>query len=202
MGFEYRTHTPDISAAQVGKVLPFDFAARLPREEFETENSYRDDLTGLLNRAGFNNAFQEEMKASNTSGGTVMLIDFENIQKINAEYGRVVGDHCLQLLADVIDNITGPYDIKARVEGNKFMIAFTDIDSEIGEFKATRTGRTLDGLYLKIAGLRVDIEITTISAPYAKTTDRNNNMRPDLMGRVHALRQKGKTLRAIPDFLG
>ncbi|MBS7546098.1 sensor domain-containing diguanylate cyclase [Ancylobacter oerskovii] len=90
------------------------------RERHFEEAALVDDLTGLLNRRGFQSRIREVV----AGGGpmAVLALDLDRFKSINDVYGHAAGDDVLRLFADVLrDNLRGA-DIVARLGGEEFGI--------------------------------------------------------------------------------
>ena len=111
---------------------------RLERSKKENKRlkkfAYRDDLTGLLNRRGFNDGFRrfsEEAFASRRSSErrsvvlkTVSLafVDVDHFKKLNDTYGHEAGDKVLKILAKLLTKFVRDFDFVARWGGEEFII--------------------------------------------------------------------------------
>ncbi len=95
----------------------------------------RDALTGLLNRAGF----EEHLKRSVHDGGIASLallyIDLDHFKRINDEYGHPMGDQVLQQFAQRLGRLVRPTDAVSRLGGDEFAIVLAGIH-EIGNARA------------------------------------------------------------------
>lgn len=86
-----------------------------------------DSLTGLFNRrAVLERADEELARAKRTKlYFGIAIVDIDDMQKINEQYGTEVGDQCLIELARTLNISTRSYDGAGRIGGDEFMIYFT-----------------------------------------------------------------------------
>jgi len=90
-----------------------------------------DSLTGLINRRGFDERFQETLaEARLLRAPTALLaLDIDNFKQYNDHYGHVAGDAALRTIGEAIKSVTTrPRDIACRVGGEEFavILPFTD----------------------------------------------------------------------------
>ena len=66
--------------------------------------SQTDQLTGLLNRRGFNETATNSLRAAQQDGatGAVFMCDIDHFKSINDRFGHEIGDHVLAAVADVL----------------------------------------------------------------------------------------------------
>ncbi len=107
-----------------------DSLNRLNEDNAELDNiSKLDELTGLLNRRGFNKKAREALQAySGTNKHAVIAYaDMDNLKIINDKYGHNEGDYSLKALAGVLKRTFRCSDIVGRVGGDEFVaMAITD----------------------------------------------------------------------------
>lgn len=89
-----------------------------------------DQLTGLPNRAVFSDALNVALfNARKTNRHVaVIYIDLEGFKGVNDTHGRVAGDNLLRSLARKIRSCLSEKDLLARIGGDEFVIAITDLD--------------------------------------------------------------------------
>ena len=89
---------------------------------------HTDQLTGILNRRGMDEAFDRELSSADRSQAPlcVALLDIDNFKKLNDTLGHQAGDQALIHLAQVIKESLRPSDNVARYGGEEFVILLPD----------------------------------------------------------------------------
>lgn len=91
------------------------------RIEQQYRASIRDELTSLLNRRGALVAVTEALAVRASTYATI-LVDVDDLKKINDTHGHVTGDELLMSVADAIRESVRASDICARFGGDEFLI--------------------------------------------------------------------------------
>ena len=83
-----------------------------------------DELTGLLNRRGFNEYGERAFAAASRSGAplSVIMTDIDRFKFINDKYGHAVGDTALAHFARLVSASRRSEDVIARVGGEEFAL--------------------------------------------------------------------------------
>ena len=93
------------------------------------EAARRDHLTGIFNRRGLTERFNE--LAGHRRGAfslAVILIDLDHFKALNDTYGHEQGDKVLSAVAQVIASNVRTGDLAARWGGEEFIVVCADVD--------------------------------------------------------------------------
>ena len=98
-----------------------DVATALRREQ---RAAVTDQLTGLLNRRGFDERFHEELRraASDEMPVSVIVCDCDGLKTMNDLRGHEKGDALLELIASCLRTHKRVSDVAARTGGDEFAI--------------------------------------------------------------------------------
>lgn len=90
----------------------------------------KDSLTGLLNRASFNDALEGRLAAARQAGTKLALIaiDLDRFKEVNDLHGHKAGDQVLAILAARMKEQLRGEDLVARLGGDEFvaLVQFSD----------------------------------------------------------------------------
>jgi diguanylate cyclase (GGDEF)-like protein len=102
--------------------------------------SQTDELTGLLNMRAFSMLLDKEITTVErySQPFTLMMIDVDNLKKVNDRFGHVAGTHLLQTVAGSISNCVRTSDVLARYGGDEFVILMPHTRSEAARIAAER----------------------------------------------------------------
>jgi len=95
--------------------------------------SQTDQLTGLLNRRGFDEAAEAALGAARRSGipATVFMCDLDHFKVINDRFGHDIGDRVLAEIAEVLQHFAQRHDaLVARYGGEEFAVVLAGIGHE------------------------------------------------------------------------
>lgn len=87
-----------------------------------------DELTGLLNRAGWNREATEAYNRAIARGRPAgfAFFDIDHFKRVNDTHGHETGDRVLQRLGQIIHERLGERAIAARLGGEEFVVLFID----------------------------------------------------------------------------
>jgi diguanylate cyclase (GGDEF)-like protein/PAS domain S-box-containing protein len=105
-----------------------DVTKRKRREQELSSMALSDDLTGLHNRRGFTALAEHQLKRTERSGTTLLLVfaDLDDLKEINDTHGHAAGDRALAGFAAVLRKTFRGSDILARIGGDEFAVLTTE----------------------------------------------------------------------------
>jgi diguanylate cyclase (GGDEF)-like protein/PAS domain S-box-containing protein len=126
-----------------------DVTERRKSEEKIEFMAHHDPLTGLLNRARFNERLEEAL-ARVARGGRIalMLLDLDRFKQVNDSRGHVVGDELLKAVAERLRGCVREIDWVGRLGGDEFAVIQTEIaDPHDVSTLAARIGQVVAAPY-------------------------------------------------------
>ncbi|WP_029148837.1 GGDEF domain-containing protein [Methylophilus sp. 5] len=108
-----------------------------------------DQLTGVLNRRGMDEAFSTEIARYRRNGEllSVALLDIDNFKMLNDQHGHAAGDSALKHLAGVVKRAVRPTDIVTRMGGEEFVVILPNTNLEEAVVTMSRLQRALTKEY-------------------------------------------------------
>ncbi len=114
----------------------------------------RDPLTGLLNRRSFAVGLQRALGHAAGAGSACacVMLDLDDLKRINDTGGHALGDVVLKHLAATLSASARPSDLVARLGGDEFGVAFVCVDADLARSLVRRLSASLAS-----AGLRCSL---------------------------------------------
>ena len=105
-----------------------------------------DHLTGLANRREFERVMEREVALAERHNRrlALMMIDLDNLKRINDKLGHSAGDSALRLVAQQLLRVVRASDLCARVGGDEFAVAMPETEIDRARDVAARLRRAVD----------------------------------------------------------
>jgi len=112
----------------VGRLINIDGRKRY--EESLKIKSQTDSATGLYNKAVTEAKISEALSGVTEGGCALLIVDIDNLKKLNDTLGHVEGDHAISAFATVLKSHFRESDIVGRVGGDEFMVLLQGIKTD------------------------------------------------------------------------
>jgi diguanylate cyclase (GGDEF)-like protein len=118
------------------------------REELR-ELGRRDELTGLLNRRGFNELLADALRDLPVS---LILVDLDEFKAVNDLHGHVTGDDVLVSVARSVEHSVGEAGAVCRIGGDEFAVILRSTGTGAATAAAAQVEATLGALAIPVPG--------------------------------------------------
>ncbi|HEY8699556.1 MAG TPA: EAL domain-containing protein [Arthrobacter sp.] len=120
--WSFRDVTPRRRAQEQAQQAMMDLAAQA---EQLRAMAFQDPLTGLANRAVFNEGLAAALQAPRLKSVDVLLIDLDDFKEVNDILGHQAGDDMLIEVARRLRGCVPTADVVARLGGDEFVVLLT-----------------------------------------------------------------------------
>lgn len=136
------------------------------------QQAMKDHLTGLWNRAAFQEMFQYELQRAERAGTQtgLLLLDLDHFKSINDTYGHLTGDIVLRETVERLRHNVRTYDFVGRFGGEEFLIAVPDCDAGHLRSHAERLRAAVAATPIRAGALEIPVTLS-IGAAVAPAKD-------------------------------
>jgi diguanylate cyclase (GGDEF)-like protein len=115
-------------------------AVALDRARQFSNEARTDHLTGLANRRELERVMEREVALSERHGRllSLMMIDLDNLKRINDRHGHRAGDGALKLVAQQLQRVVRASDLCARIGGDELAVAMPETSIQRAREVASR----------------------------------------------------------------
>lgn len=135
--------------------------SRVLRGKMETNELYRDSLSGLYNRRFMNEHLNDQMAGciKKKKPLALMFLDVDKFKLINDNYGHAAGDKAIEHLAKWLNHSIRKNDIAIRLGGDEFLVVLQLVGEQEFEKIARRIADDIPALELE-NGQTIDISLS------------------------------------------
>ena len=131
--------------------------------------SFSDELTGTLNRRGFEMALTRELGSAQRdpdASGIVIMIDLDGFKLVNDRFGHAAGDAYLQLVGRTLMDSLRSGDVVARMGGDEFAVILPHTRNTAGQRRAAQLQQQLNAVTLPWKEFALPLRASFGAAPY------------------------------------
>ena len=127
-----------------------------------------DELTGLLNRRGFEQELSRTLARARRMDekGLLILSDLNNFKAVNDTHGHPAGDTVLVGFAKILRSQTRQTDYVARIGGDEFAVLMTHTTIERASQRWAEVERTINQHAVLWHGVQLPLSASFGSEPY------------------------------------
>ena len=112
-------------------LILINVTAEIREKERLAEERDRDALTGIYNLRAFRSYVTPMVEEKVHDGhGAIVMIDLDNLKKVNDIYGHISGDRYIRTMADILAEAPTERKIAARLGGDEFVLFLYDMEKE------------------------------------------------------------------------
>jgi diguanylate cyclase (GGDEF)-like protein/PAS domain S-box-containing protein len=137
---DIRTAMVEFDGELASLVSAFDLTERKHAEEEVQLLAVTDPLTGLGNYRRLVETLDTEVKRTKRAGRpfAILLLDLDQLKKINDRYGHLIGSQALCRVADVLRIFCRAIDTAARYGGDEFAVILPETTAAAARVVASR----------------------------------------------------------------
>ncbi len=123
------------------------------------QQALTDRLTGLANRAAFEQSSQKMWDDAQTASTSlcVLMIDLDKFKSINDTYGHPAGDETLRTVGKTVKGAARPQDVAARYGGEELILLLPDTPREIGTIIGETIRKSIEAKPISIDGVQIRV---------------------------------------------
>jgi diguanylate cyclase (GGDEF)-like protein len=132
------------------------------RVEALEKTAHEDPLTGLLNRRGFERAFNRAAAYLKRYGGSAALLylDLDRFKPINDQHGHAAGDLVLQQVSRLLQGSVRASDIAARLGGDEIALVLWNLDAARMQAKMRALEILVEKTAFEVAGKKLAVGVS------------------------------------------
>ena len=155
-----------------------------------------DELTGLKNRRAFKNELNSEVKKAirYKRAFSILMLDADNLKKVNDQYGHAVGDKLLITLSQTIQDSLRGTDILARYGGDEFVVLLTETNDARAVEVAERIRTAVENTSFSSEGDRVTSTLSIGVACYPDDSEDSEDIINKADQALYESKRKGRNI--------
>lgn len=161
--------------------------------------SVHDSLTGLYNRAYFNEAL-DLLREAHHDPVSLLIADLDGLKTSNDTRGHLVGDLLIKKAAQVLQHGVRPDDVVARIGGDEFAVILHGADAEMAQVAITQIRATMDAYNQRDRVFPISISLGASTASHCQDLNETLRLADEAMYR-DKIQRKGQARNTPPGLI-
>ncbi|MCC8998065.1 MAG: GGDEF domain-containing protein [Candidatus Contendobacter sp.] len=161
--------------------------------------SVHDSLTGLYNRAYFNEAL-DLLRETHHDPVSLLIADLDGLKTSNDTRGHLVGDLLIKKAAQVLQHGVRPDDVVARIGGDEFAVILHGADAEMAQVAITQIRATMDAYNQRDRVFPISISLGASTASHCQDLNETLRLADEAMYR-DKIQRKGLARNTPPGLI-
>jgi len=137
--------------------------------------SITDELTGLLNRRGFQQELDRTLNRATRTGeqGVLVICDMNHFKSVNDTYGHLAGDSVLKAVAKALQNHCRKSDYVARLSGDEFAVLMPNTSPDRASVIVGKLNKVLNLLVVRWGQHEIPVSVSVGHETYTASSTPN-----------------------------
>ncbi|MFD2207791.1 GGDEF domain-containing protein [Kiloniella antarctica] len=175
------SHTSDNKKISSKQVLELLEAAALAEQTLSEQQeriryletlSITDELTGLLNRRGFQQELDRTLSRASRTGdqGVLLICDMNLFKSVNDTYGHLAGDNVLKEVAKTLQSHCRKSDYVARLSGDEFAVLMPNTSPDKATAIVNKLTKVLNLLVVRWGKHKIPVSVSVGHEKYTSSS--------------------------------
>lgn len=166
-----------------------------------SEISRKDGLTGLFNRAYWEQALKEEFTQIKVSDGSCALVifDIDHFKQVNDTYGHPVGDEVIRRTSSLLRKTARSSDICGRFGGEEFTVLLPNTNQAQASYFAERLRKRVEEETVKVEEFLIKYTISIGVCEYKPHFDNHMQWLKSADSALYRAKENGRNQSCVYD---
>ncbi|MGP8304965.1 diguanylate cyclase [Vibrio sp. YIC-376] len=168
-----------------------------------SEISRKDGLTGLFNRAYWEQSLKDEFAHLKLFDGpsSLVIFDIDHFKQVNDTYGHPVGDEVIRRTSSLLRKTARSSDICGRFGGEEFTVLLPNTNQEQASYFAERLRKRIEQEIVKVEDFLINYTISIGVCEYKPTFNSHTQWLKSADAALYCAKEKGRNKTCVYENL-